>query len=107
MFTLGTSFMSGLMAGSAKANMQPVMFAGGNPFRSFANTLNGWMGPAKALLLSAAGLFFVIWAIAHSTGGEDMKRKGKSGWMAATVGTLIGYGAVSIIQYLSQQGSNI
>ncbi|MBU7002091.1 hypothetical protein HPG02_00365 [Pediococcus pentosaceus] len=86
---------------------QPVFFAG-NPFSKFAQTINGsWIGPAKTFLLALSGLFFIIWAAAHSTGGEDMKRKGKNGWLAAALGVLAGYAGVSVVSYMSQQGSSI
>ncbi|MCT3019886.1 hypothetical protein EFN43_02135 [Pediococcus pentosaceus] len=86
---------------------QPVFFAG-NPLSKFAQTINGnWVGPAKAFLLAVGAFCFIIWSTAHSTGGEDMKRKGKNGWLAATIAVLMGYGAVSVISYMSQQGSSI
>lgn len=98
--------MINFLTGFAKGQSEAMLFAG-NPLSSFAKTINSWVGPAKLFALAVGGLFWLIWSAAHSTGGEDLKRKSKSGWIAAALGVGLGYAGASIVQYASNQGSSV
>lgn len=78
-----------------------------NPMTKWANMLKNWQGPAKALLLSISVLSFLIWSSGHSIGGQELKQKSKKGWLSAAIGTFMGYGALTVINWISQQGSTL
>ena len=94
------------LTGVSKGQSEAMLFAG-NPISNFANTINGFVGPTKLFTLAVAGLFWLVWSGAHATGGEGLKRKSKSGWIAAALGAGAGYAGASIVQWASSQGSSV
>ncbi len=78
-----------------------------NPMTKWASMLKTWQGPAKALLIAIAIIAFLIWSSGHSIGGQEMKQRSKKGWTAAAIGVFVGFGAVAILNWISQQGATL